>query len=151
MPGSPDFRHNPDPPHQRRNSRGHILVVDDDLEITESIRYALANEDYEVSVAADGNTCLAITESKNPDLIVLDLMMPKRSGLLVLERLRQYYDRPIPVIIITGNEGNRHREYAELLGVSDYLFKPFTMERLLSSVRKLLDVNTISDSTTAGR
>ncbi len=121
------------------NDRPHILVVDDDLEIAEAIRHALQNEGFEVSMAADGNTCLAITETRNPDLIVLDLMMPGRSGLLVLERLRQYFERPIPVIVITGNTGNRHREYAELLGADEYLHKPFTMIRLIDSVKSLLD------------
>ncbi len=117
----------------------HILVVDDDVEIAESIKYALTSSGFTVSVARDGNEGVAIAETKRPDLMILDMMMPKRSGLLVLERLRQFSDDPVPVIMITGNEGARHREYAELLGVSDYLHKPFTMDRLLESVRRLLD------------
>ena len=116
----------------------HILVVDDDYEIAESIRYALNAAGFQVSLARDGNEGVAVAETKRPDLMILDMMMPKRSGLLVLERLRQFNDDPVPVIMITGNEGNRHREYAELLGVSDYLHKPFTMDRLLESVRNLL-------------
>ncbi len=118
----------------------HILVVDDDHEIAESIRYTLRAAGFQVSLARDGNEGVAVAESKRPDLMILDMMMPKRSGLLVLERLRQYTDNPVPVIMITGNEGNRHREYAELLGVSDYLHKPFTMDRLLDSVKNLLAV-----------
>ena len=117
----------------------HILVVDDDFEIAESIRYALTSAGYEVSLARDGNEGVAVAEVKCPDLMILDMMMPKRSGLLVLERLRQHNDDPLPVIVITGNEGNRHREYAELLGVSDYLHKPFTIDRLIDSVKKLLN------------
>ena len=120
------------------NGSKHILVVDDDHEIAESIRYALNAAGFQVSLARDGNEGVAVAETKRPDLMILDMMMPKRSGLLVLERLRQYTDNPVPVIMITGNEGNRHREYAELLGVSDYLNKPFTMDRLLDSVRNLL-------------
>jgi DNA-binding response OmpR family regulator len=68
------------------------------------------------------------------------MMMPRRSGFLVLERLRQTTDNPVPVIMITANEGARHREYAEMLGVSDYIAKPFTMDRLLNSVSKLLSI-----------
>lgn len=117
----------------------HILVVDDDSEISESIKHALLNAGFQVSLARDGNEGVAIAETKRPDLMILDMMMPKRSGLLVLERLRQFHDEPVPVIMITGNEGSRHREYAELLGVSDYLHKPFTMDRLLESARKLLE------------
>lgn len=115
-----------------------ILIVDDDREIIDSVRYALQGEGHQVIVANDGNQGLALAEAEAPDLMILDMMMPKRSGFLVLEKLRRINDRPLPVIMITGNEGTRHKSYAELLGVSDYIQKPFTMDRLLSSVSKLL-------------
>ena len=121
----------------------HILIVDDDPEISESIRYALNSEGYEVSVARDGNQGVAVLETKYPDLLILDMMMPKRSGFLVLERMRQHEMPPIPVIMITANDGQRHREYAETFGISDYILKPFTMERLLSSVENLLANSTV--------
>ncbi|MDE0937474.1 MAG: response regulator [Mariniblastus sp.] len=117
----------------------HILIIDDDVEVTESIRQALLAVGYSVSVALDGNQGLAYTEAKSPDLLILDIMMPRRSGFLVLERLRQSDSKPIPVIMITGNEGARHREYAEMLGVNDYINKPFTMDRLLGSISDLLE------------
>ncbi|HEX6963329.1 MAG TPA: response regulator, partial [Lacipirellula sp.] len=63
-----------------------ILLVDDDAEIIESLRLALEAQDYQVLVARDGNQGLALIERENPDLIILDMMMPKRSGFLVLER-----------------------------------------------------------------
>jgi DNA-binding response OmpR family regulator len=116
----------------------HVLVVDDDPEIIESIRFALLREGFEVSIARDGNQGVAFAETKHPDLVILDMMMPRRSGFLVLERLRQTTENPVPVIMITANEGTRHREYAEMLGVSDYIPKPFTMDRLLNSVSDLL-------------
>ena len=115
-----------------------ILVVDDDAEIIESVRYALETNDYEVVVARDGNQALALAERESPDLMVLDMMMPHRSGFLVLEQLRRQSELPIPVIMITGNEGNRHQAYAELLGVSAYLHKPFAMDQLLAEVKSLL-------------
>lgn len=115
-----------------------VLLVDDDVEIIESIRYALEGNGYQVVVARDGNQGLALAERENPDLMILDMMMPKRSGFLVLEKLRRSRELPLPVIMITGNEGSRHKAYAELLGVSDYLRKPFAMDRLLESVRRLL-------------
>ncbi len=115
-----------------------VLLVDDDYEIVDSIRYALQGEGYQVIVARDGNQGLALAERENPDLMILDMMMPKRSGFLVLEKLRRTRDTPLPVIMITGNEGSRHKAYAELLGVNDYLRKPFSMDRLVESVRKLL-------------
>ena len=117
----------------------HILIIDDDVEVTESIRQALIAAGYSVYVALDGNQGLAYTEAKSPDLLILDIMMPRRSGFLVLERLRQNDSVPIPVIMITGNEGARHREYAEMLGVNDYINKPFTMDRLLNSISDLLN------------
>ncbi len=112
----------------------HVLIVDDDPEVVDSIRYAVSQEGYEVSTARDGNQALAYVEVKAPDLIILDLMMPRRSGFLVLERLCQMTDSPIPVIVITANEGNRHREYAKMLGAREYITKPFVMERLVESV-----------------
>ena len=78
-----------------------------------------------------------MAERENPDLVVLDMMMPKRSGFLVLERLRRSRPVPMRVIMITANEGGRHKAYAEMLGVADYLRKPFPMEVLLESVRRI--------------
>ncbi|MCD0459515.1 response regulator transcription factor [Roseiconus lacunae] len=111
-----------------------ILIVDDDVEIIESVRYALEHEGYEVVIARDGNQGLALAEKESPDLIILDMMMPKRSGFLVLEKLRRMNEAMVPVIMITGNEGSRHKAYAELLGVSDYIRKPFQMDKLLRAV-----------------
>ncbi len=116
----------------------NILIIDDDPEITESIRYSLTKSGYNVYVARDGNQGVAVVETKHPDLIILDMMMPKRSGFLVLERMRQNDLDPVPVIMITGNDGVRHQEYAKMLGVNDYIHKPFTMDRLVDSVANLL-------------
>ncbi|PQO30351.1 response regulator [Bremerella cremea] len=115
-----------------------ILLVDDDTEIVETMRFALEGNGYRVLVARDGNQGLALAERDDPDLIVLDMMMPKRSGFLVLEKLRQTNRVPTKVIMVTGNEGNRHKAYAEMLGVDDYIRKPFPMDRLLEAVRKVL-------------
>lgn len=114
-----------------------ILLVDDDAEIIESLRLALEANGYEVLVARDGNQGLALTERETPDLVILDMMMPKRSGFLVLERLRRTEGDSPPVIMITANEGNRHKAYAEMLGVDDYIRKPFPMDRLIESVKRL--------------
>ena len=134
------------PDAQPHGNAGHreptgkrVLVVDDDFEIIEAVRYALEGAGHEVVIARDGNQALALAERENPDLMVLDMMMPKRSGFLVLEKLRRLRDEPLPVIMITGNEGSRHKAYAELLGVSDYIRKPFAMDRLTDAVSKLLD------------
>lgn len=120
------------------SSGKRVLLVDDDLEIVETVSYALESAGYDVVVARDGNQGLALAERENPDLMILDMMMPKRSGFLVLEKLRRIRDEPLPVIMITGNEGSRHKAYAELLGVSDYIQKPFAMARLVDAVDRLL-------------
>lgn len=115
-----------------------ILLVDDDAEIVESMRTVLESRGYQILVARDGNQGLALAEGEEPDLVVLDMMMPKRSGFLVLEKLRRSRPNPMRVIMITANEGSRHKAYAEMLGVDDYIRKPFAMDRLLESVDRLL-------------
>lgn len=115
-----------------------ILLVDDDAEIIESLRLALEANGYTVLVARDGNQGLALSERENPDLVILDMMMPKRSGFLVLEKMRRTRDTPMRVIMITANEGTRHKAYAEMLGVDDYIRKPFPMDRLIESVQRLI-------------
>ena len=72
---------------------------------------------------------------QQPDLVVLDMMMPRMGGYPVLEHFRDKTDAP-PIIMITANEGSRHKAYAEYLGVVDYIRKPFAMERLLEAVER---------------
>jgi DNA-binding response OmpR family regulator len=115
-----------------------ILLVDDDAEIVESLRLALESNGYSVLIARDGNQGLALSERENPDLVILDMMMPKRSGFLVLEKMRRTRETPLRVIMITANEGSRHKAYAEMLGVDDYIRKPFPMDRLIDSVQRLI-------------
>ncbi|PHY01827.1 MAG: two-component system response regulator [Planctomycetaceae bacterium] len=115
-----------------------VLLVDDDTEIVESMRTVLESRGYHILIARDGNQGLMMAEKEEPDLVVLDMMMPKRSGFLVLEKLRRSRLVPMRVIMITANEGSRHKAYAEMLGVDDYIRKPFAMDRLLESVDRLL-------------
>ena len=121
------------PPQQRT-----ILLVDDDHEIVESMRTVLENKGYRILVARDGNSGLMVAERENPDLLILDMMMPKKSGFLVLEKLKSRPGGLIPTIMITGNEGSRHRAYAEMLGVRDYIRKPFAMEKLVRAIERVM-------------
>jgi len=121
-----------------QNPKKRVLLVDDDREIVESMRIALEASGYDVLVARDGNQGLVMVERDDPDLVILDMMMPKRSGFLVLEKVRRTRPVPLRVIMITANEGSRHKAYAEMLGVDDYIRKPFAMDRLLDSVNRLL-------------
>jgi len=128
----------PDEPKAKSAAKKRVLLVDDDAEIIESIRYALESKGYQIFIARDGNQGLAMAESEDPDLVILDMMMPKRSGFLVLEKLRRSREVPVRVIMITANEGSRHKAYAEMLGVDDYIRKPFGMDKLVEAVQRLL-------------
>ena len=123
-----------------------VLLVDDDNEIIESMRTVLEAKGYRVMVARDGNAGLTVAERENPDLVILDMMMPKKSGFLVLEKLKGRPGGLIPTIMITGNEGSRHRAYAEMLGVRDYIRKPFAMEKLVKSVEQILETTASADA-----
>jgi DNA-binding response OmpR family regulator len=114
-----------------------LLLVDDDPEIVAALRTVLERKGYRVLTASDGNKGLAVAEREAPDLVVVDMMMPRKSGFLVLETLKSRKEASPKVIMITANEGSRHRAYAEMLGVDDYIRKPFAMERLLESVERL--------------
>jgi DNA-binding response OmpR family regulator len=113
-----------------------ILLIDDDPEILASMRTVLETRGYRTVTANDGNSGLAAAERESPDLIVVDMMMPKKSGFLVVEKVKRRPNAP-PMIMITANEGSRHRAYAELLGIDAYLRKPFAMERLVEEVQRL--------------
>jgi DNA-binding response OmpR family regulator len=114
-----------------------ILVIDDDPDIVQTIRTVLERRGYRVLTACDGNAGLAVAEREAPSLVVVDMMMPRKSGFLVLEKLKTRGEAGPRVIMITANEGSRHRAYAEMLGVDDYLRKPFGMDQLLASVSRL--------------
>ena len=115
-----------------------VLIVDDETSMIRTISEALEPLNFQISAATDGNHGLACLELDPPDLVILDLMMPKRSGLLLLESLRAF-DNYIPAIMVTGNPGQRHREYAEMLGVEAYLTKPIRTDLLLRTVKRILE------------
>jgi len=115
-----------------------VLVVDDDADILASVSYALEQAGYTVLTASNGEDGLTLAKERKPDLAILDMMMPKRSGFLVIEALREEFTDPIQIIMMTANEGNRHQSYAELLGVADYLHKPVAIDTLLARVDELL-------------
>lgn len=115
-----------------------ILVVDDDYELSDGIRAVLENLGHKVLQARDGQQGKQLVYQHRPDLVILDMMMPRMGGYPVLEHFRDKPNAP-PIIMITANEGSRHKAYAEYLGVVDYIRKPFAMERLLEAVEKGLN------------
>src|SRR3954454_3022579 len=112
-----------------------ILVVDDDRELVEGVRAVLERQGFKVIQAHDGHQGKQMIYNHKPDLVILDMMMPRMGGYPVLEHFRDKSDAP-PIIMITANEGSRHKAYAEYLGVVDYIRKPFAMERLLDAVNR---------------
>jgi len=112
-----------------------ILIVDDDRELVEGVRAVLERQGFKVIQAHDGHQGKQAIYNQKPDLVILDMMMPRMGGYPVLEHFRDKPDAP-PIIMITANEGSRHKAYAEWLGVVDYIRKPFAMERLLDTVNK---------------
>ena len=118
-----------------------VLLVDDDRDILAAMNAALEDLGPRILTAADGNAAIELADQNHPDVVVLDMMLPKRSGLLVMEKLKRGKKASDPprVIMITGNQGTRHRTYAENLGVSKYFNKPFRMEKLVESVKSLLE------------
>jgi DNA-binding response OmpR family regulator len=112
-----------------------ILVVDDDHELSDGLRVVLEKQGFRVLQARDGQQGKQMVYQHHPDLLILDMMMPRMGGYPVLEHFKGKADAP-PIIMITANEGSRHKAYAEYLGVIDYIRKPFAMERLLESVQR---------------
>jgi DNA-binding response OmpR family regulator len=112
-----------------------ILLVDDDQELSDGLRIVLEKQGFRVVQARDGNQGKQAVYQHRPDLVILDMMMPRMGGYPVLEHFRDKKDAP-PIIMITANEGSRHKAYAEYLGVIDYIRKPFAMERLLEAVER---------------
>lgn len=122
---------------ERRFEDVRILIVDDDPDVLELFSLALSSEGAEVATASDGDEAITMLMMSKPHLVVLDMMLPRRSGFLVFERIQEEPDAP-PVLMVTANEGHRHKAYAENLGVGAYLTKPVAMERLFETVEKLL-------------
>ena len=115
-----------------------VLIVDDDEDILGSIDLAMRAEGAETTLVADGNAAVHAVNAARPDAVVLDMMLPRRSGFLVLEKILETDDPPI-VVMITANQGKRHMAYAKALGVHAYLIKPVPLQRLVDTVAGLLE------------
>ncbi|MCC5981048.1 MAG: phosphate regulon transcriptional regulator PhoB [Oceanicaulis sp.] len=117
----------------------HVLVVEDEDALAELLQYNLKKEGFRVTVAADGEEAMILVEERQPDVILLDWMLPKVSGIEVCRRLRSVQDtRNIPIIMLTarGEEADRIRGLDT--GADDYIIKPFLMKELFARVRAVL-------------
>ena len=114
-----------------------ILLIEDDREISSTIQGVLQAAGYRVAAAQNGVEGRRIIDNDPPALVITDMMMPKMGGFPILEYLRGLASPP-RVIMITANEGGRHKAYAEMLGVDEYLRKPFAMDVLLEAVERII-------------
>jgi DNA-binding response OmpR family regulator len=113
-----------------------ILVVDDEVSLQETLTYKLEKEGYQVEVAGDGLTALELARTTNPDLVILDVMLPGMDGFEVCRTLRQ--ETNIPVLMLTARDDEIDRVVGLEVGADDYLPKPFSMRELIARVKALL-------------
>ncbi len=118
-----------------------ILVVDDDPELRSGVSALLERRGFSTLQADDGHEARQMIDQERPDLVILDMMMPRWGGFAVLEHFQGRTDAPA-FIMITATEGTKHRAYAQQIGVADYIQKPFTFDRLLQGVTKTLELDT---------
>jgi DNA-binding response OmpR family regulator len=117
-------------------AQGRVLVVDDETMVTEVVGRYLQHEGFEVDLAADGEEGLRLAREKQPDLVVLDLMLPKLDGLEVCRALRR--DSDVPVIMLTAKGEEMDRIVGLELGADDYVVKPFSPRELLARIKAVL-------------
>jgi two-component system, OmpR family, phosphate regulon response regulator PhoB len=117
----------------------HILVVEDEDALSELLQYNLKKEGFRVSVAADGEEALMLVEERQPDVVILDWMLPKISGIEVCRRLRgRQESRNLPIIMLTARGEETDRIRGLDTGADDYIVKPFLMKELFARVRAVL-------------
>ncbi len=113
-----------------------ILIIDDEQMIVESVSYNLKQEGYEVLTALDGETGLELAQTKEVDLILLDLMLPGMNGMEICKIIRQ--QSGVPIIMLTAKEGEIDRVLGLELGADDYVTKPFSMRELMARIKTVL-------------
>ena len=125
-----------DGPMTREQTEQTILVVDDEAAISEAVRARLSNEGFRVVLAADGPQALELADAEQPDLVVLDLMLPGMDGLEVCRRLQTR--RWVPVLMLTARTEEADKVAGFAVGADDYLTKPFSLRELTVRVRAIL-------------
>ena len=125
-----------------------ILVIEDEVRIARFVTLELEHEGYEVQAAHDGRSGLKLCESWQPDLLILDLMLPELSGIEVCRRLRQNSD--VPIIMLTAKDDVSDKVMGLDMGADDYMTKPFAIEELLARIRVNLKKHRVDRQQTTG-
>lgn len=117
-----------------------ILLVDDEPNIIMALEYTLRKNDYDIFIARDGEEAIALAEKLEPDLVILDIMMPKVDGYEVLEYLQEHESlkKSTQTVIISAKQKESDVQKAMSLGAKEYIKKPFSMKKLLNTVNDLL-------------
>ena len=117
-----------------------VLVVDDEPHILHSLEFLMKRENYDVRVASDGEAALEAIDERCPDLVLLDVMMPKRDGYSVCQTIRANPDwKQLRIIMLTAKGRDIEREKGLALGADDYITKPFSTRDLLELVKRYLE------------
>lgn len=130
----------------------HVLLIEDEPHIAEAIRFLLARDGWRVSTLADGGGAVAQVRAARPDVVVLDVMLPGRSGFDILAELRADPEwATLPVLVLTARGQDREREAALRAGATGFLSKPFANDELVTAVRRLGTVPGSEGSCPPGR
>lgn len=120
-------------------NRGKVLVVDDELYILHILDFSLAAEGFEVITAEDGEQAVTMAKSEQPDLVVLDVMMPKIDGYEACRKLKQDPNmKDVPVILLTAKGRDIDRKLGLEVGADDYITKPFSPSKLIDKIGSFL-------------
>jgi len=120
-------------------AKGRILVVDDEIYIVHILDFSLGMEGYEVLTALDGEQALEKARTEKPDLIVLDIMMPKLDGYETCKRLKADADtKDVPVILLSAKGRNVDQKVGFEVGADDYITKPFSPRKLVERINAIL-------------
>ena len=117
---------------------GHVVLIEDEPNITEAIRFLLTRDGWRVEAHADGQEAVEIIQNAMPDIVILDLMLPGKSGLEIVRELREFEQmKGLPVLMLTARGQIKDREMAEKAGVTRFMTKPFSNTEVLTAVRDL--------------
>jgi len=130
------------PPREEAVAMPHsVLVVDDEPNIVLSLEFLMKKAGFDVRVARDGEEALAAMEERAPDLVLLDVMLPKRDGYDVCQAIRARAEwRPVRIVMLTAKGREIEREKGIALGADDYITKPFSTREVMQRVNQLLGV-----------
>lgn len=116
-----------------------VLLIEDEPNIIEAIRFILSRDGWRVDTHADGKTAVEAVRMRSPDLIILDVMLPNRSGYDILNDLRDAEEtQDVPVLMLTARGQKKDRELAQRLGANRFMTKPFSNGEILDTVRELV-------------